>query len=210
MGAPGWLEPGDLLPVPALRAFAEGLTFGDLAEIYVLLTLNPKGVNKRLRAQATAALESVFGAPLTLDAIMSMYDVEPNFEKTFSEGDRFVLTALKYVGSVNTMHGPAQKVLVTIVTRESYASETERQVTYSALGAGFAALAQRATAKDFPHVAEYVRVALAGGNSVKRFARVDIEPGDWIKGDDGPPLTIEQRGDATTPEPTGAPSELGF
>lgn len=102
-----------------------------------------------------------------------------------------VLMGLEYVGSVSTKHGPAEKVLVTVITRESYPA---RKV-YSALGVGLAAMAKRATPADFPHVAEFNHARLASGNTVKRFFPIDVSPADWKDGNDGPALTLED----TTP-----------
>lgn len=120
-----------------------------------------------------------------------MYDQEPNFEESFGVGDRMVLMGLQYVGSINTRYGNAEKTLITVVTRESYPSRK----TYSALGAGFANMARRAERGDFPHVAEYITVDLGGGKAVKRFARVEVDPKEWIDGEDGPPVDV----DALTP-----------
>lgn len=118
---------------------------------------------------------------------MGMYDREPNFEDTFSEGDRLILMGMEYVGSVNTKFGSAEKVIIDIVSRADTPTGGKRE-RYSAIGRGFAAMARRAERGDFPHVAEYVRVELAGGNTVKRFERVDVAPRDFLNGDDGPEL----------------------
>lgn len=126
---------------------------------------------------------------------MGMYDRDPNFEEHFEVGDRFVVTGMEYVGTINTRFGEAHKTLITIVTRDSY----PKRVTYSVIGAGFANLAQRADRADFPHVAEYVRVQLDARRDVKRLARVDVEPRDWKDGDDGPPVDV----DALTPASSG-------
>ena len=144
---------------------------------------------------------------------MGLYDREPNFEEQFKPGDRMVLTGLQYVGTVNTKHGPAEKVFIDVVTRETYPNSSGRVVRYSALGVGFAALAKRATRGDFPHVAEFVRVPLPGGKEVKRFAPVEITPAEWVKGDDGPPLPIEAlgAGDANvTATDAGPTDDVGF
>lgn len=122
---------------------------------------------------------------------MSMFDQEPNFEEAFKEGDRFVLTAARFVGEVNTRHGKARKSLFTICTRESYPG----QETYSALGAGFANMAERATPADFPVLVEYVRLNLPNGNTLKRFAPIpNGEPGKFVKGEEYPPLTDAEKG----------------
>lgn len=118
---------------------------------------------------------------------MGMYEREPNFEDTFEVGDRMVVMAMEYVGTINTRFGAAHKTLVTVVTRESYPKRT----TYSVIGAGFANLARRAERSDFPHVAEYVRVALDARRDVKRFALVDVDPRAFIEGDDGPPVDVD-------------------
>jgi hypothetical protein len=113
-----------------------------------------------------------------------MYDREPNFEEHFTEGDRFVITGMNYVGSINTKFGPAEKTLITIVTLDSYPEKT----TYSAIGAGFANLARRSERGDFPHVAQFMRVDLGEGKTLKTFSPVMIEPRAFVEGDDGPPL----------------------
>lgn len=123
---------------------------------------------------------------------MGMYDPEPNFEDSFSEGDRFILMGMEYVGSIQTRFGPAEKVLLDIVSRE----HPTKRVKYSAIGRGFAAMAKRAERGDFPHVAEFIRVDLPGGNQVKRFARVEVDPREFLNGDDGPELEPSQLGDA--------------
>lgn len=116
---------------------------------------------------------------------MGMYDREPNFEETFTEGDRFVLLDAQYVGTINTREGPAEKVLFTIVSREH--PDVKRK--YSALGVGFANQAKRAERGDFPHVAEFARVPTGQGeNRVKLLAKVDVQPRAFIDGDNGPPL----------------------
>lgn len=117
---------------------------------------------------------------------MGMYDQEPTFEDHFQPGDRMVLMGLEYVGTITTRFGDAQKVRVSVITRESYPN----RLVFSALGAGFANLAQRASAQDFPHVVQYVRVPLADGKDVKRFVRVDVSPADWKDGDDGPAIDL--------------------
>lgn len=129
-----------------------------------------------------------------------MYDREPNFEDSFKVGDRLVLTDAQFIGTINTRFGAAEKSLLTVVTRDSYPT----RVTYSALGAGFANLARRATRADFPHVAEYILVDLGDGKAVKRFAPVYADGSDellspraWVEGDDGRPV------DAGAFAPTG-------
>lgn len=123
---------------------------------------------------------------------MSLFDREPNFEETFTEGDRFALVSLQFMGQISTVKGPAKKTLITVITRESYPN----RATYSALGEGFAAMAQRAQPSDFPVIVEYARVPLASGNSVKRLEPVlkdgePLNPGNWRQGDDGDPIVIE-------------------
>lgn len=136
---------------------------------------------------------------------MSMYDREPNFEDTFKVGDRMVLMDAVFVGTINTRFGAAEKSLLTVVTRESYPNRN----TYSALGAGFANLSRRASRADFPHVAEYILVALGGDKTVKRFAPVmddtggQLDPKAWVGGDDGVPVDADQFA------PTGGGSSAG-
>lgn len=135
---------------------------------------------------------------------MSMYTTDPNFEDDFKVGDVIVLTNLQYVGKINTRHGDAEKVMVSLVTRESYPTV----LTYSALGAGFANLARRASPGDFPHVAQYIRVPLPQGRQVKRFAPVTLNgqplnPKQWVEGLDGDPVDANkfapETGDSATP-----------
>lgn len=119
---------------------------------------------------------------------MGMYDREPNFEETFTEGDRFVVLNAEYVGTINTREGPAEKVILEIVSR----MEPTKRIKYSALGVGLANQAKRASRSDFPHVAEFVRVPTGtGDNKVKLLAKVDVEPRAFIDGDDGPPIQVQ-------------------
>lgn len=116
---------------------------------------------------------------------MGMYDKEPNFEETFTEGDRFVLLDAQYVGTINTREGPAEKSLFTIVSREHPTIKRK----YSALGVGFANQAKRAEKGDFPHVAQFTRVPTGqGDNKVKLLAKVEVDPRAFIDGEDGPEL----------------------
>jgi hypothetical protein len=114
---------------------------------------------------------------------MGMYDKDPNFGETFTEGDRFVVLGAEYVGTIRTARGEAEKSIFTIVSR----LHPDRKVRYSALGKGFASQARRAERSDFPHVAEYTRVP-SGENEVKLLAKVDVDPRAFIDGDDGPEL----------------------
>ena len=117
---------------------------------------------------------------------MGMYDKDENFGDHFNPGDRFVVMAAHYDGEIDTKFGKAKKTTLTLVTRNL----PKEKVRYMALGEGFAAQAQRADDRDFPHVAEYVREARAGGNEVKLLAKVDVTPGEYINaGVDGPPLS---------------------
>src|SRR5688500_18323251 len=117
------------------------------------------GVGGELRCTGDqlAALSTTTHASLE-DFVMGMYDQEPNFEQKFNPGDRMILVGMQYVGPVNTKHGPAEKVFITVVTRDNASTDGDRvtgkPITYSALGVGFAALAKRASRADFPHVAE--------------------------------------------------------
>lgn len=115
---------------------------------------------------------------------MGMYDKDENFGEHFIPGDRFVVTGLRYVGEISTRFGKAKKSLVEIVTRE----EPKKRQMYSMLGEGFAGQAQRAESRDFPHVAEYIERPLDGGNKVKLLSRVDMDPHEYIAGNNGPPL----------------------
>lgn len=115
---------------------------------------------------------------------MGMYDRYENFGDHFAPGDRFVVTGLRYVGEISTRFGKAKKSLVEVVTRE----EPNKRQTYSMLGEGFAGQAQRAESSDFPHVAEYIEHPLDGGNRVKLLSRVDVDPREYMAGNDGPPL----------------------
>lgn len=175
-------------PAPALP-----FSWGDLAELWTLLHLYPTGANTSACDIVDAAFANTFGESLTLGDIMGMYDREENFEEKFKVGDRVVLTAMRHIGAINTRFGPAEKVLITVVTRKSYPSAT----TYSAIGQGFAAQAQASTPADFPHVAEYVRVRLPSGNEVKRFMPVPGLPAGkegcaaWVKGNDGGKVVVE-------------------
>lgn len=135
---------------------------------------------------------------------MSLYDREPNFEDTFAVGDRFVVTDLRYTGTIRTKFGDAHRCLITIVTRDGY----PKRETYSVIGAGFKNLAERATRGDFPHVAEYVRVELSGGRDVKRLALVmdgdeRLDPRAFVNGTDGDPIDVN----SLAPGDGGAPAE---
>lgn len=132
-----------------------------------------------------------------------MFDREPNFEDHFTVGDRFVITGMQYVGSISTKFGPAEKTLITAVTRDSYPAKT----TYSAIGAGFANLARRSERGDFPTVVEYRRVQLGEGRELKTFAPVAIEPRAFVEGDDGPPVPED---DPVATPGTSAPDEIPF
>jgi len=114
---------------------------------------------------------------------MGMYDKDENFGEHFNPGDRFVVTGMRFVGGINTRFGMAKLSLIEIVTRD-----VQVKATYAMLGEGFAALAQRAEASDFPHVAEYTVKELDGGNKVKLLTRVDVDPRAFLNGDDGPAL----------------------
>lgn len=122
---------------------------------------------------------------------MTMYEQDPNFEEKFKVGDRMVLTGMIYNGPISTRFGKAEKVTLLVVTRESYPAVEK----YSALGQGFANLAKRATAGDFPHVAEFIHVPLGDGKHVKRFAPVTngdgpLDPKEFIDGNDGDPIDM--------------------
>jgi hypothetical protein len=131
--------------------------------------------------------------------VMGMYDKAPNFEETFNVGDRFVMLGAEYVGSIPTRYGAAEKSVLTIVSRE----HPDRKIRYSALGQGFARQAQNAERSDFPHVAEYVVVATGtSNNKVKLLARVDVDPREFIDGNDGPPLLDEGESLFTGEAPT--------
>lgn len=146
------------------------------------------------------------------DLYMSpMYQPDPPFEEACKVGDRFVLMDMKYMGTINTKFGPAHKTLISIVTRESYPGT----LTYSAIGAGFRALAERSEPGDFPHVAEYITVDLPGGKHVKRFAPVpDTDPRAFIHDDnDGGPIDMSPFAGAGEPASNvtrGSTDPLGF
>lgn len=132
---------------------------------------------------------------------MGMFDREPNFGETFKEGDRFVLTAAEYMGKISTREGPAEKSSFTIVSR---AHPTEA-IRYSVLGVGFANQAKRAKDDDFPQVVEYITVPTGtGDNRVKVLAPVNVDPREFLDGNDGPPL------DDQTVEATRGATDLGF
>lgn len=137
---------------------------------------------------------------------MTMYERDPNFEDAFTVGDRFVVTAMVYEGQINTKFGPAEKTRISIVTQDGY-PET---VTYSVIGAGFANLARRASAEDFPHVAEFIHVPLGDNKHVKRLAPVDVDPKAFVEGDNGPEIDL----DSFAPKPGtgngGADAGPGF
>lgn len=119
---------------------------------------------------------------------MGMFDREPNFGETFTEGDRFVLMGAEYMGKISTREGPAEKSSFTIVSR---AHPTE-QIRYSVLGVGFANQAKRAKADDFPQVVEFITEATGtGDNRVKLVAPVNVDPRAFLDGEDGPPLDKE-------------------
>lgn len=123
---------------------------------------------------------------------MGMFDKEPNFGETFKEGDRFVLTAAEYVGTIQTREGLAEKSSFTIVSR----AHPDEAIRYSVLGVGFANQAKRAKESDFPQVVEFITEATGtGDNRVKLLAPVNVEPRDFLNGNDGPTLdaTATQR-----------------
>src|SRR5271157_3086906 len=108
---------------------------------------------------------------------MGMSDKEPNFEETFTEGDRFVILGMEYVGKIHTREGDAEKCLIQLVSRE----HPTRKVKYSALGVGLSNQAKRAERSDFPHVAEFVRIPTGqGDNKVKLLAKVDVDPREFL------------------------------
>ena len=117
---------------------------------------------------------------------MGMFDQDLNFGENFEPGDRFVLTGLQYVGKINTRNGEAEKSIVTVCTRESY----PKQERYSFLGIGVANMARKAEASDFPVVVEYYYQDRPDGKTLKLFARVNVTPGEFIKGNDGPPADV--------------------
>jgi hypothetical protein len=78
---------------------------------------------------------------------MSMFDQYKPFEDHFNPGDTFTLEGVKLGAMLNTVHGDRQQVLFKIGGE-----------VYSALGAGFLAQVQRATARDFPAEVEYILV----------------------------------------------------
>jgi len=131
-----------------------------------------------------------------------MFDREPNFGETFKEGDRFVLTAAEYVGTIQTREGPAEKSSFTIVSR-SHPSEAVR---YSVLGVGFANQAKRSKPDDFPVVVEFITEPTGtGDNRVKLVAPVEVEPRQFLSGDDGPALDV-----TATQKVKGGHDDLGF
>ena len=133
---------------------------------------------------------------------MGMFDKEPNFGEAFKEGERFVLTGAEYVGKISTREGPAEKSIFKIVCREHPAEE----VSYSVLGVGFANQARRAKDDDFPQVVEYITVPTGtGDNRVKIVAPVNIDPRQFLEGDDGPQLD-----DQTIRSTREDSNELGF
>lgn len=135
-----------------------------------------------------------------------MYDRAPNFEDEFKSGDRMVLTALRYEGTVQTRVGPAEKVTVSLVTRDSYPNV----LTFSALGVGFAAQAKAAVPTDFPHVAEFARVRQPSGNEVKRFVKIDgVTPKEWVEGKNGPKVDIPHA-DAAVPDAPPSGGKVSF
>lgn len=138
---------------------------------------------------------------------MGMYESEPNFGETFDTNDRFILMGMRYVGTISTVHGPAEKTILRIVSRD----HPDRIVEYSALGVGIANQAKRAKNDDFPHVAQLVSVDIGGNKSVKRFAPIEIDPRSFLNGDDGPapdPKFLEAA--AKTAASSGGSDNLGF
>lgn len=137
---------------------------------------------------------------------MSMFDREPNFEDTFKVGDRFVVTSLKYMGTINTRFGPAHRSTITIVTRDGY----PRRSTYSVIGVGFKNLAERSSVTDFPVVVEFITVELPNNRSVKRIAPVTLngeklDPRTFVNGEDGDPIDMgEFAPNITADTPSGA------
>lgn len=116
---------------------------------------------------------------------MGMDDREPNFGEVFSEGSRFILMGAEYVGTINTRYGDAEKSLLDIVSRE----HPDKRVKYTTLGVGIANQARRSEPSDFPRVVELVAIPTGtGGNRVKRLVKVDVEPRDFLDGDDGPAI----------------------
>lgn len=138
---------------------------------------------------------------------MGMYDNDANFEDHFEVGDRLVLMGLTYEGQISTRFGKADKTTVFAVTRESY----PKRLRFSALGVGFANMAKRAERGDFPHVAEYIVVDLPNGNTLKRFAKVEVTPAEWKDGNDGPAIDpAEYAPSATTAGTTPETEDIPF
>lgn len=117
---------------------------------------------------------------------MGMFDRDEPFGETFTVGDRFVLLALTYEGTIQTRMGAAEKSRAKIVSRD----HADKVKWYSALGVGIARMAKQADAQDFPVVVELIEVPVGNsGNKVKLLAPVDVKPRAFIDGDDGPPAT---------------------
>lgn len=140
---------------------------------------------------------------------MGMFDRDPNLEDHFKEGDRFVLRGLQYVGKIDTRHGQADKTLMHIVSRDTY----PKTIVYSALGVGFANMAQRAERSEFPVVVEFVVLDIGGGKTLKKFAPIAVAPADFVKGEDGPPVDpafLEVAATGATGGGTAADDDPGF
>lgn len=97
---------------------------------------------------------------------MGMFDREKN--EDFEDGDKFVLESLRYVGLINTVHGPAPKS-VAMIKRPGEKVAT----AYSLLGEGFAQQAQSVAEGDLPREVEYKLVPTGNGDrKVKRLEPV--------------------------------------
>lgn len=138
---------------------------------------------------------------------MGMFDKEPNFGEAFSEGDRFVLVAAEYVGTINTREGPAEKSSFTIVSR----AHPNERIRYSVLGVGFANQAKRARSSDFPQVVEFItEVTGTGENRVKLVAPVNVDPREFLNGNDGPPLDAGWQIVPARANPQEGADDIGF
>lgn len=114
---------------------------------------------------------------------MGMFDRDPNFGEKFSTGDRFVLVAAKYDGTMKTVHGDAEVSILTIVSRD----EPKKKIDYRALGQGLAEQAKRASSGDFPQVVELQEIPTGNGDKkVKKLAPVLVDPREFLEGNDGP------------------------
>lgn len=131
---------------------------------------------------------------------MSAFKQAPNFGEVFRKGDRFVVCGMKDNGEIQTKFGPAKSSMVTIVSRD----HPTHKRTYLALGVGINRQACQAEASDFPQVVELTETPTStAGNSVKLLSPVEVDPREFLDGNDGPALNLASVVEASPEEGEG-------